>query len=84
MRTRANIHLDNDAYDFASAYAHAKGIPLGAAVSELIRHAEQSSGQQLGASPRLKADEYGYLVVKSGGPVITSEQVKEESEDDLV
>lgn len=83
MRTRANIHLDNDAYDFASAYAHAKGIPLGAAVSELIRRAERSPGRQVSASPRLKADEYGYLVVKANGPVVTSEQVKEESEDDL-
>lgn len=83
MRTRANIHLDNDAYAFASAYAHAKGIPLGTAVSELIRRVEQSPQRPVSTSPRIKADEYGYLVVKADGPVITSDNVKEESEDDL-
>ncbi|HUY80529.1 MAG TPA: hypothetical protein VMU92_02275 [Acidobacteriaceae bacterium] len=83
MRTRANINLDNDAYNFASAYASAKGIPLGAAVSELIRRAEELPKPPVSTSPRLKADGYGYLVVKACGPVITSEMVKDESEDDL-
>jgi hypothetical protein len=35
------------------------------------------------ASSKLKRDERGFLVVKADGPVITSEMVKEESEDDL-
>lgn len=80
MRTRANIHLDNDAYDFAYAYAHAKGIPLGTAVSELIRRAEQSPEPP---SSRLKRDPHGFLVLAKTGRVVTSEMVKESSEDDL-
>lgn len=83
MRTRTNLHIDNDALTFASAYASAKGISLGVAVSELIRRAEQTPEPPVGASSRLKMDEHGYLVVKADGPVITSEMVKEESEDDL-
>jgi hypothetical protein len=81
MRTRANINLDSDAYSFASEYARAKGIPLGAAVSELIRRAEQTAELPVSASSKLERDEHGFLVVKAGGSVITSKMVKEASED---
>lgn len=80
MRTRANIHLDNDAYNFASAYASAKGIPLGAAVSELLRRAEHAPEPP---SSRLIRDDKGFLVVASRGEVITPEMVAEGSEDDF-
>ena len=83
MRTRANINLDNDAYSMATAFAAARGIALGAAISEIIRRAEQAPELPLSASPKLKRDQHGMLIVKAAGPVITSEMVKEESEDDL-
>jgi hypothetical protein len=82
MRTRTNLHLDNDALEFASVYANSKGISLGVAVSELIRRAEQTPEPSISTSSKLKRDEHGFLVVKASGPVITSEMVKEESEDD--
>lgn len=77
---RANIHLDTHAYNFASAYASAKGIPLGAAISELLRRAEQAPEPP---SSRLKSDEQGYLVVARRGQAITPEMVREGAEDDL-
>jgi hypothetical protein len=83
MRTRANINLDNDAYNAATAFAAARGIALGAAISELIRRAEQAPELPLDASPKLKRDRHGILIVKAAGPVITSEMVREKSEDDL-
>ncbi len=83
MRTRTNLHLDNDALAFASSYAGAKGITLGVAVSELIRRAEQLPPPQAAASPKLKRDGRGFLVARAGGPAITSETVREESEDEL-
>jgi hypothetical protein len=83
MRTRANIDLDDDAYSVATAYAAARGIALGAAISELIRRTEQAPELPLGSSPKLKMDPHGILVVKAAGPVINSKMVKEESEDDL-
>jgi hypothetical protein len=79
VRTRANINLDNDAYNFATAYASAKGIPLGAAVSELLRRAEQLPEP---SSSRLTTDEDGFLIV-AGGRAITSEMVREGAEDEL-
>jgi len=84
MGTRANINLDNDVYDFASAYASAKGLPLGSAVSELLRQrAEQMSEQPIGASSRLKRTRRGYFVKPKTGRVVTPETVKDSSEDDL-
>ena len=81
---RANVNLDADAYDFATYYANAKGIPLGAAISELLRRAEQTPEPPIDESPRLKRDERGYLVVASRGKIITPEMVKEASEDEIV
>jgi hypothetical protein len=80
---RANINLDTDAYSFAYSYANAKGLPLGAAVSELLRQREQMPQPPVAASPRLKINDMGYLVAAKAGEVITPEMVKKYSEDDL-
>ena len=80
---RLTVNLDPDVYDFTSAYAGAKGITLSAALSELVRKAEQAPGPG-GDSPRLKMNEYGYLVIAGTGDVLTPEMVKEASEDELV
>ena len=80
MRTRANIHLDEDAYSFAAAYASAKGIALGAAISELLRRAEGTLPQ---ATTSLKKNARGLLVRAKTARSITPGLVKEASEDDL-
>jgi len=82
VRTRTNLHLDNDALAFASSYAHAKGVSLGVAVSELIRRAEQTTGQEIPSS-RLITNRHGYLEIADTGNRITPEMVKEASEDSL-
>jgi hypothetical protein len=81
---RTNVNLDADAYDFAYAYAKAKGITLGAAISELVRRVEQVTEPPLSESTRLVMNEHGYLEIAATGDVITSEMVKEASEDELV
>jgi hypothetical protein len=83
MRTRTNLHIDNDALTFASSYANAKGVSLGIAVSELIRRAERATGQEI-PSPRLVMNRHGYLEIADTGDRITPEMVKEASEDALV
>ena len=77
---RANVNLDTDAYTFASTYASARGIGLGAAISELLRRAEQAPETP---SPRLTVNKRGLLVRAKAGRVVTPEMVKEFSEDDL-
>ena len=83
MRTRANINLDADVYDFASAYAAARGLALGTAVSELLRRVQQMSKSASMESPRLKRTRRGFLVVAKTGQVITPDKVREFAEDDL-
>jgi hypothetical protein len=83
LSVRANINLDADAYSFAYAYARGKGIPLGAAVSELLRQREQMPQPPMPVDPRLRINELGLLVVAKTGRTITPEMVKEFSEDDL-
>ena len=80
---RANINLDTDAYNFAYAYARAKGIALGAAISELLRRAEQIPEPPASESARLRKNEFGYYEIVGGEP-ITPEMVKELSEDPIV
>jgi hypothetical protein len=83
MKTRANINLDADAYDFASTYAAARGLALGAAVSELLRRVQQMPKPANIESPRLKKTRRGFLVVAKTGQAITPEIVKVFAEDDL-
>ncbi|WP_144312495.1 hypothetical protein [Terriglobus saanensis] len=80
---RLTVNLDADVYSFTSAYAGAKGITLSAALSELVRRAEQApeAGSDL---PRLKTSQHGYLVVAGTGDKLTPEMVKEASEDEVV
>jgi len=82
MRTRANITLDNDVYDFASAYASAKGLSLGSAVSELLRQVEQMPAVRTEPT-RLKMNEHGFLVIAGTGNGVTPEMVKKLSEDEI-
>ncbi len=77
---RANVNLDTDVYTFASTYASAKGIPLGAAISELLRRAEQAPELP---SPALTTSRLGLLVKAKAGRTVTPEMVKELAEDDL-
>lgn len=80
---RLTVNLDSDVYSFTSAYAGAKGITLSAAISELVRRAEQAP-EPGDDSPRLRRSEHGYLVIAGTGNTLTAEMVKEAAEDELV
>ena len=80
---RTTINLDPEVYSFTSAYAGAKGITLSAAISELVRRAENVP-EPGSDSPRLKTSPHGYLVIAETGDVLTPEMVKEASEDELI
>lgn len=81
---RANVNLDPEVYSFASAYAGARGIPLGAAISELLRRAEATPEPAAAESPRLVKNAHGYFEIRATGNAVTPEMVKDASEDDLV
>ena len=78
---RTTVNLDSDAYDFAFAYARGKGMTLSAAMSELLRRAEQAPEPESG---RLIMNQYGFFEIADTGHKITPAMVKEASEDELV
>jgi hypothetical protein len=76
---RTNVTLDEDVHQLATFYASAKGITLGAAISELIRKAESMPSPE----PDIRRSESGLAMFPPSGNVLTSQMVKEaESEFD--
>lgn len=74
---RTNITLDDDTHQIASIYAAARGITLGAAISELIRKAEAHPQP----APEIRKSESGLAMFPSTGKVLTPEMVKEAESD---
>jgi hypothetical protein len=76
---KINITLDDDIHQFASIYASAKGIALGAAISELIRKATTMPSP----APDIRRSASGLPMFPPTGKVLTSQMVKDaESEFD--
>lgn len=69
---RTNINLDDDVHQIARIYAAARGITLGAAISELIRKAEAAPA----APVDLRRSPNGLPCFPPTGRVLTPEDVK--------
>jgi hypothetical protein len=76
---RTTITLDEDVHEVASYYAQAKGISLSAAITELIRKARSTPEPM----PEIRRGLNGLPLLPRSGRTITSEMVKQFSEDDL-
>jgi hypothetical protein len=74
---RTSVSLDDDVHEFASSYAHGRGITLSAALNELVRQAESAPK----AEPEIRRSPNGFPLLPRTGQVITSEMVKKYSED---
>ncbi|MEJ7685726.1 MAG: hypothetical protein WKG52_01280 [Variovorax sp.] len=72
---RTTVTLEDDAFAAAQAYAQARALKLGQAISELIR---RGSGERL---PMRKKAGVWVFDIPSDAPRITSRQVKELLED---
>jgi hypothetical protein len=77
---RTSVTLDDDVHEFASSYAHGRGISLSAALNELIRKAE--------SAPRPEHFEFerspnGLPLLPRTGRPITSEMVKQLEEEEF-
>ena len=77
---RTNVNLADDARQFAEIYAHANGLTLGDAITDLIRKGGQAPS---GASESAKfgRSAAGFPTFPPNGRVITTEMVKEALED---
>lgn len=75
---RTTIALDDDIHEFANVYARARGLTLAAAINELIRKAQAATPPK----PDVRRSPSGFPLLPRTGRVITSEMVKELSEDE--
>ncbi len=73
LNMRTNVTLDDDVHQFASIYAAAKGITLGAAIGELIRKAEAATPP----APDIRRSASGLAMFPPTGKVLTAQMVKE-------
>ena len=77
---RTTVTLQEDTHEFASYYARARGLTLSAAIDELIRKAQ---APEKPAPTDIELSENGLPLLPRTGGKITSEVVKELSEDEF-
>jgi hypothetical protein len=77
---RTTITLDDETHEFASYYAHARGLSLSAAIDELIRKAQAAPPEP---KPKFRHSPNGLPLLPKTGRVITCEMVRALSEDDI-
>ncbi len=77
---RTNVNLADDARQFAEVYAHANGLTLGDAITDLIRKGGQAATREPEAT-KFGRSASGFPTFPPSGRVITTEMVKEALED---
>ena len=70
---RTNINIADDARQFAEYYAQANGIPLGDAITSLIRKARDT--KTIPEPVKFERSEGGFPVFSNRGRVITTQMV---------
>lgn len=84
VNMRTNVNLADDAREFAELYAHANGITLGDAITELIRKGGKAAST---ASETVKFGRTasGFPTFPPKGRILTTEMVlKAQEEEDFV
>lgn len=74
---RTNVNISDDAREFAELYAHANGITLGDAITELIRKSQQSTSAAISKAPRLSLGPSGFPIFPPKGRILTTEMVRQ-------
>ena len=80
---RTNVNLADDARQFAEIYAHANGLTLGDAITDLIRkggHAATSASE----TPKFGRSASGFPTLPPRDRILTTEMVRKAQEEDFV
>jgi hypothetical protein len=81
---RTNVNLADDARQFAELYAHANGITLGDAITDLIRKGSKAASSE-SETPRFGRTPSGFPTFPPKGRILTTEMVlKAQQEEDFV
>jgi hypothetical protein len=78
---RTTVTLDEDVHEFATYYAHARGITLSAAMNELIRKAEKPPKPT--TEPLIVFSPEGFPMFPPAEGTVTSEMVKKLEEEEF-
>jgi hypothetical protein len=76
---RTTITLDEETHEFAAYYARSRGLTLSDAIDELIRKAQDGPKPE----PEIRIGPNGFPMLPRTGRTITTEMVKELSEDEF-
>jgi hypothetical protein len=76
---RTTITLNDETHEFATYYAHARGLSLSAAIDELIRKAQAAPAPV----PEIEYSEIGLPMLPRSGRTITCEMVKKLEEEEF-
>jgi len=79
---RTNVNIADDAREFAEVYAHANGISLGDAITELIRKSQHNDSADQ-ERPGFARSEAGFPILPKSGRIITTEMVLDALANDL-
>jgi hypothetical protein len=80
---RTNVNLADDAREFAEVYAHANGITLGEAITELIRRSKKASPNAT-ETPKFGRSASGFPTIPPRNRVLTTEMVLKAQEEEFV
>jgi hypothetical protein len=80
---RTNVNLADDAREFAEVYAHANGLTLGEAITELIRKTSQN-GNGASKTPKFGRSASGFPTIPPRNRILTTEMVLKAQEDEFV
>jgi hypothetical protein len=79
---RTNVNLADDARQFAELYAHANGITLGDAITDLIRKGQHAATAGTESTESLLGPS-GFPIFPPKGRVLTTEMVRQAELDEL-
>jgi hypothetical protein len=79
---RTNVNIADDARNFAEIYAHANGISLGDAITELIRKSQYLPPAEH-ERPQFARNEAGFPILPPPYRVLTTEMVRKAETDDF-
>jgi hypothetical protein len=80
---RTNVNLADDAREFAEIYAHANGLTLGDAITELIRKGGQTA-TSASETPQFGRSASGFPTLPPRDRILTTEMVLKAQEEDFV
>lgn len=80
---RTNVNIADDAREFAEVYAHANGLTLGNAITDLIRKGGQAASSA-SETPKFGRSASGFPTLPLRNRILTTEMVLKAQDEEFV